>query len=409
MELAVRTARRGGATAADVVNTGPRTSLGPMTAILLYGDTVRYPAIRHEVPLEIIDPLLVAVRDGRTSILTNSLESARIAETLPDAELSLIDELGFYEMLAERRAARRGGARGRAARRPAVGDRAGDRAARPARRGRRPAARRRHRASTSTARPSRPAAAPRSPAELEGIRRAQRAAERGHGRRRGADPRRGAQDGLLQHDGPPLTAEAVRDAIRAECAAAGAPRRRTSWSCSLFVGRRPRPGLRPAARRPADRDRPVAARRGERLLGRHDPHLRRRRRGHRRDRRAARHRPRGARGRPRRRAPRRHRPRAVRRRRATSSSAPGYPTQRTREPGQTSTTASTSASATASASRSTSRRARPLRPRRARPGDVVAIEPGIEGIEGIGGVRFEDLLLITEDGSETLTDYPYDL
>ena len=35
--------------------------------------------------------------------------------------------------------------------------------------------------------------------------------------------------------------------------------------------------------------------------------------------------------------------------------------------------------------------------------------PGIEGIEGIGGVRFEDLLLITEDGSETLTDYPYDL
>ena len=42
-------------------------------------------------------------------------------------------------------------------------------------------------------------------------------------------------------------------------------------------------------------------------------------------------------------------------------------------------------------------------------GDVIAIEPGIEGIEGIGGVRFEDLLLITEDGSETLTDYPYDL
>jgi Xaa-Pro aminopeptidase len=42
-------------------------------------------------------------------------------------------------------------------------------------------------------------------------------------------------------------------------------------------------------------------------------------------------------------------------------------------------------------------------------GDVIAVEPGVEGIEGIGGVRFEDLLLITEDGCETLTDYPYEL
>jgi Xaa-Pro aminopeptidase len=42
-------------------------------------------------------------------------------------------------------------------------------------------------------------------------------------------------------------------------------------------------------------------------------------------------------------------------------------------------------------------------------GEVVAIEPGVEGIESIGGVRFEDLLLITEDGCETLTDYPYEL
>jgi Xaa-Pro aminopeptidase len=42
-------------------------------------------------------------------------------------------------------------------------------------------------------------------------------------------------------------------------------------------------------------------------------------------------------------------------------------------------------------------------------GDVIAIEPGIERLDGIGGVRFEDLLLITEDGSETLTRYSYDL
>jgi Xaa-Pro aminopeptidase len=29
-------------------------------------------------------------------------------------------------------------------------------------------------------------------------------------------------------------------------------------------------------------------------------------------------------------------------------------------------------------------------------GDVIAIEPGIEGLEGIGGMRFEDLLLIPD-------------
>ncbi len=42
-------------------------------------------------------------------------------------------------------------------------------------------------------------------------------------------------------------------------------------------------------------------------------------------------------------------------------------------------------------------------------GDVVAIEPGIESIPGLGGVRYEDLLLVTEDGCETVTDFSYEL
>jgi Xaa-Pro aminopeptidase len=41
-------------------------------------------------------------------------------------------------------------------------------------------------------------------------------------------------------------------------------------------------------------------------------------------------------------------------------------------------------------------------------GDVIAVEPGLYR-RGFGGCRLEDLLLVTDDGCETLTDFPYDL
>jgi len=42
------------------------------------------------------------------------------------------------------------------------------------------------------------------------------------------------------------------------------------------------------------------------------------------------------------------------------------------------------------------------------PGDVITLEPGLYRA-GYGGVRLEDILLVTEDGAETVTQYPYDL
>ena len=42
------------------------------------------------------------------------------------------------------------------------------------------------------------------------------------------------------------------------------------------------------------------------------------------------------------------------------------------------------------------------------PGDVITLEPGLYRA-GYGGVRLEDILIVTDDGAEVVTQYPYDL
>lgn len=66
-----------------------------MRALLLYGDTERSPAMRHEVPIAIGDPMLFAELDGRRAILTSWLERDRITAALPDAEILDFMKLGM--------------------------------------------------------------------------------------------------------------------------------------------------------------------------------------------------------------------------------------------------------------------------------------------------------------------------
>lgn len=69
-----------------------------MPALLLYGDTERSPALRHELPLGIIDPLLFVELDGRKFVLTSYLERSRVLAALPEAEILDYQGFGFREL-----------------------------------------------------------------------------------------------------------------------------------------------------------------------------------------------------------------------------------------------------------------------------------------------------------------------
>jgi len=378
-----------------------------VATILLYGDTIRYPAMRHEVPLEIMDPFLFVARDGQALVLSNSLEAERISRVLPDAELLVLDELGFYELIGDGmprneaeletavRAVRSWGIRSAVV--PAdlpvaVADRLRDAGVRIDVDARAVEERRRVKSS----------------AELGGIRRAQRAAEVGMAAAETLIRGAAREDGRLIHDGETLTAETVRSAIRAACATAGAPAPPDIIVVSVLSGGGHDPGSGPL---PADLPIVVDLWPRDEESGCWADMTRTFVAGDVTDEVAAlgdvvREALEAARS--------VARPgiggRALYDVAAEIVEGAGYPTQRTRAPGQRLTrgfyfslghgvglevheppSLGLAGGETLVA------------------GDVVAIEPGIEGLERIGGVRLEDLLLITDDGCETLTRYAYDL
>lgn len=377
-----------------------------MPDLLLYGDTVRSAALRHEVPAAIIDPLLWLRRDERVVVLTSVLERERIARILPDAEIVLFEDFGFYELLAAgtgreeaelevvRRAAGHAGLR--AALVPpdlpvAVADHL--------------------RASGIELTVDGPAFAARrrakSPAELEGIRRAQRAAEAGMtavaALLREAEP----HGDRLTREGAPLTADQVRATLREACAAAGAPAPPDVMVTSAWSGGGHDPGSGPLPAHlpieidvwPCDEESGCWADMTRTfVVGEIRPEVVALRDTARAALDAARAavRP-GVTG------------RALYDVACDVIEAAGHPTRRSTGPGEAldhgfyfSLGHGVGLEVHEEPGLGLSGHEELV------PGDVLALEPGIEGTP-VGGVRFEDLVLVTEDGGETLTDWPYEL
>jgi Xaa-Pro aminopeptidase len=71
-------------------------------AVLIYGDSVRSPALRHEVPLAIGDPFLYLESNGTRAVMTSALERPRL-EAAGGFDLIGLEELGWDELIASGR------------------------------------------------------------------------------------------------------------------------------------------------------------------------------------------------------------------------------------------------------------------------------------------------------------------
>ena len=244
-----------------------------MTDVLILGDTVRCPELRHEIPIHIGDPFVYAEVGGRRVAVVWSVEGDRIAVVDPSIEIIPVETFPSDELI-------RAGVDLYDIK-PAITvqivESLGIRSA-----------------SVPEAFPLRSADALRSAgvelvpdqrffddrrrrkteAELDGIRRATRAGEAGMASIADLLARSERADGGRVVDGEPLTCELLRATAMRRLRRARLPRRRPDRRARPAGGGRAPHGLRPRRERRPPRLRPLPVRRRERVLLRHDADVR---------------------------------------------------------------------------------------------------------------------------------------
>jgi len=69
--------------------------------VLIIGDTFRSPELRHEVPLGVPDPFVYLERDGARHVYVGSMEADRIRGAAPDVTVHPLEEIGIDELYAQ--------------------------------------------------------------------------------------------------------------------------------------------------------------------------------------------------------------------------------------------------------------------------------------------------------------------
>ena len=374
----------------------------------MHADTLRSASLRHEVPLAILDPFTYLELDGRRVVVISVLEADRVKEVAPDIEVIDPHELGWDDLMgqglrwdeAEVELALRACQQLKVSKAVVPGvfpvviaDRL---------RGEgidvvvdQPAFNRRRRAKNEL--------------EIDGVRRAQAAANGAMGVAADMLRRATAQGGVLELDGEVLTSERVREAMREHAAAQGAPMPGdviVAAEGAAASGHDPGTGPLPAAMPividiwPEDEQSSCWADMTRTFVAAGEPAAD---------------------------VVEMHRLCLEALENVTAAAVPGvagkdlydiacdvfeaagHPTQRSKADGEVLNEGfyhslghgvGLEVHEYPALGRSG---AEPLIP-----GDVIAVEPGTYR-QGYGGVRLEDLLLITPDGCEVLTSFPYDL